>query len=53
MNTTHACDVNCRKCDGCGVCLYITGFTQDQEAAIEHGLPIFSCDKCGYRNFWD
>lgn len=50
--TTHVCGVNCRKCDGCGVCLYITGFTQDQEAA-DQGYPMFFCDKCGKNNFWD
>lgn len=48
----HSCDENCRKCDGCATCLYVTGFTQDQEAA-DRGYPMFFCGKCGKNNFWD
>jgi hypothetical protein len=51
--TEHTCDQNCRICDGCKTCLYIAHYTQDVEAALEHGLPIFICKKCGARNFWD
>lgn len=50
--TTHTCDQHCKKCEGCGLCLYVVGFTQDQEAAAQ-GYPFFYCKGCGKNNFWD
>lgn len=48
----HVCTKDCKKCEGCGTCLYVAGFKQDLKAA-EHGYPMFFCQKCGKNNFWD
>lgn len=48
----HVCAATCKKCDGCGKCLYVVGFRQDVDAANE-GYPLFFCKGCGKNNFWD
>jgi len=48
----HVHGESCKKCEGCGLCLFEAGFKQDQEAAAQ-GYPFFFCLKCGANNFWD
>jgi hypothetical protein len=50
--TEHVCNDSCKKCEGCGTCMYVAGFKQDKEAG-QMGYPFFFCLKCGKNNFWD
>lgn len=45
----HNCSDSCKKCEGCGACLYVVGFKQVPDPEY----PFFRCESCGWENFWD